>query len=161
MKAPLSIAERLRREFDHSFELPAQTLNDFEDLLLIRVHDQKYALRVRDIVAFARLERMTEVPSQHPALAGMISVRGELLMVFDLAVLLGLPPLKHDIKWTVTLHAEPCSVAIGFAEVAGYVRIAATTLESSSKELVAGTARVQESLVGLLDSTALTTRICT
>lgn len=62
-----------------------------EPMLVFTLQSERYALPARALIEVARLEQCTAVPAAPPGLLGVISRRGELRALIDLAVLLGLP----------------------------------------------------------------------
>lgn len=117
-----SVAESLRREFDATFAAPAEIYSDdWEALLLIRVGERPYALRVRELGGTAAGQRITPVPSSNRALLGLAGIRGTIVPVFDLALLLG-EPRSEATRWVaVSSGQEP--VALAFAELEGHLKL--------------------------------------
>jgi purine-binding chemotaxis protein CheW len=63
------------------------------DVLLFRLCDETYAVELRLLRAVQQSAGLVPVPCTPPHVAGMISIRGEIITVLDLAFLLG---LRHD-----------------------------------------------------------------
>lgn len=123
--------ELLRSEFDGSFALPLkESAPDLIDLLAIRVAGRPYALRVAEIGGVAAGRRVTSVPSPRPALAGLVSVRGALVAVFDLAALLGMPASAGGSARWVALCGEDAGLALAFDEFEGHLRLPAAALRA-------------------------------
>lgn len=123
-----SIAETLRREFDAAFALPAlEPAGDGEALLAIRVGERPYALRTRELIGMAVGQRLTPVPSAHPALVGLAGIRGTIVPVFELAILLGGTRPREGARW-VAVSAGPEPLGFAFGELEGHLRLVRSDL---------------------------------
>lgn len=60
-------------------------------VMVFRLGLDRYAIETKEVVEALRLERCTPVPGSPPLFAGVITLRGELRAVVDLARLLALP----------------------------------------------------------------------
>jgi purine-binding chemotaxis protein CheW len=91
--------------------------------LLVPVHEDWFAVelvRVREVVPAPAL---TPLPGAPPALAGVFNLRGDVVPLFDLAALLGLPGGDHGDQVAVTdaghgvaalrAHGRPDLVSLG------------------------------------------------
>lgn len=110
----------LRDAFDESFA----RAHDVEQqgalrVLLVRAGEQPCALALDDVALLARCPPLTPVPTTAPALAGLTSVRGSIVAVYDLAALLG--QASGQPAWIVSLRRDP-SVAIAFDALEGQHR---------------------------------------
>lgn len=85
--------EELRREFDRSFqEKPRVDRAARQELLLIRVGQQSYGLRLEQVEGVARDKRITPLPGAPADLLGIAGFRGLLVGVYNLASWLGEEP---------------------------------------------------------------------
>ncbi|MEW6283217.1 MAG: chemotaxis protein CheW, partial [Candidatus Eremiobacterota bacterium] len=85
-------AEEIRRAFDLAFASPAERAEvTTVALLAVRVGGAPYAVRLSELSAVAAKPRIAALPGGPPELAGLVSFRGGLLPVWDLAALLGHP----------------------------------------------------------------------
>ena len=83
-------AAKLRTTFDASFAAPQATgAGAHVDVLAIRVTGDGYALRLSEVRAVHAERHLTPVPSPHPALLGLVGVRGLVVPIYDLRLLLG------------------------------------------------------------------------
>ena len=102
--------------------------------LLVPLHDDWYAIeltRVREVIP---APAPTHLPGAPPALAGVFNLRGEVLPLFDTAMLLGLPSGEPGDRIAITdaaggpagliLHGRPDLVELG--DAAGAARRAGT-----------------------------------
>lgn len=120
--------EILRREFDAGFAAPPhEVATDLVALLIIRVGEKPYALRVSELGGTAAGQRITPVPSSNRALLGLCGIRGNVVPVFDLAILLGEPRASDAVRY-LALSAGHDPVAFAFAELEGYVRVGGAEL---------------------------------
>jgi len=110
--APNAQLLALQKEFDHGFTLaPRMETGSLEKLLVIRIGDAKYAMKITDIGGLYVDRRIMPLPSPVGALVGMAGFRGQIAAVYDLAVLLGYPR-KTPPRWLVLLRErEPIALA--------------------------------------------------
>lgn len=115
--------ERMRREFDGSFALPARRRENIEreSLLAITVAGNPFALRVGEISWLAKGRQVVPVPSRSPSLKGIVGIRGALVSVHGLAVLLGYDG-GGDEPWLVLAGREE-PVAFAFDRFEAFVRV--------------------------------------
>lgn len=129
MSGPLgNTAQELRRAFDESFASPvAQETPDCENLLAIRVAENPYAVRVRDLVRVVSGPRILAVPSRLPELIGIAGLRGILVPVYDLAALMGHAVKRGEARWLLVCGAnEPLALAFGAFE--GHLKVPRSAL---------------------------------
>jgi chemotaxis signal transduction protein len=112
-------AVELRRAFDDSFahaEAPAQS--ERVELLTIRVGPDPHAIRLSETGGVFADRRITRVPGPLPELAGLVSLRGALVPVYDLRLLLGYGS-GPALRWLV-LDAGG-ALGLGFDQVDGHL----------------------------------------
>lgn len=124
----ISMAEKLRREFDASFAAPrADTTEEREVFLAIRVGDRPYAFRIRELSGTVVSPRLTPVPSTDRALLGLVAIRGAIVPVFDLAQILGEESTNRTARW-IALSANPVSLAFAFSDLDGHLDLTRSAL---------------------------------
>lgn len=80
----------LRADFDQAFATaPREPGPDPTGMLAIRIAGEPYALRLAQIGGLHADRRIMGLPSPVPALRGVASFRGQIVPVYDLALLLG------------------------------------------------------------------------
>jgi chemotaxis signal transduction protein len=105
-------AAMLRRLFDSSFAAATATMTEpLEDLLAIRVGADPYALRLSEIAGLYVDVKIVPVPSPVVQLLGIVSLRGKMAPVYDLAALLHYPPAASP-RWMILAGAAQ---PVGFA----------------------------------------------
>jgi len=107
-------AALLRRQFDSSFAAATATstmAETHEDLLAIRVGADPYALRLSEITGLHVDVKIVPVPSPVAQLLGIVSLRGNMAPVYDLAALLHYPPAARP-RWMILAGAAQ---PVGFA----------------------------------------------
>lgn len=126
MSQPLGFESRasaLRGAFDQSFAAPPpQATGEIENLLIIRVAEDPYAIRLHDIAGVVARRKIVPIPGGAPDLLGAATVREGIVPVFALAMLLGYPATGGTPTWMV-LCRSPEAIAVGFAELEGYVQL--------------------------------------
>lgn len=114
-------ASRLRLEFDRSFAEevrgdPVQT----DDLLTLRLGSAPYALRLSEVAGLYVDRVVTRTPGGGAGLLGFAAFRGAIAAVYDLHLLLGLPPARTA-RWLAMAQAIP--VAFAFETFEGRLRV--------------------------------------
>ena len=123
---------RLRTEFDRSFTLNTHTVTEAPvELLTFRVGEGKYAARLEHIATVYEIRTVTRIPGQASGLEGLVAVQGQLVTVYDLAVLLRAPGNTISRRWLLVCSHDR---QLGFAvdAIDGYVRKSPTALVPAS-----------------------------
>jgi chemotaxis signal transduction protein len=115
----------------------------------VRVGAEWYALPVANVLEIGEIGQLTAAPGASRAVLGIRTLRGDLLPVFDLAAVLGLPRGEAARRMLV---AERRGVRAGFAvdDVTDVYELPEADQEVDS-ELVSGAALIDGSLVGVID----------
>jgi chemotaxis signal transduction protein len=126
-----SMVLELRRAFDLSFASPPlQVSQEVEDLLMIRVAGDPYAIRLRDIAGIVAKRKVIPIPAAALDLLGLAGVRGGIVPVFGLSSILGYREAPDPPPWMVLSGAlEP--IALAFSEFEGYLRLPKSALHAS------------------------------
>ena len=116
-------ARDMREAFDSAFARAAQpTLEQLDDLLMIRVGGDPYAIRLRDIGGIVAKRPIINVPASAPHLLGLAGVRGDVVPVYRLASILGHNDETEAPAWMVLCGDAP-RVALAFTHFEGYQRL--------------------------------------
>lgn len=112
----------LRRAFDRSFA-EEQSLGEAagEDLLAVRVGQDPYALRLREIRGLFADKKIVTLPGPVPALLGIAGFRGVLAPVWHLGALLDYG-LAEAPRWLVMVNGAP-AVALALDAFEGHLRL--------------------------------------
>jgi chemotaxis signal transduction protein len=115
----------------------------------VRVGAELYAFPVAHVLEVGEVGDLTVAPGASHATLGVRNLRGDLLPVFDLAALMGLP---HGPSPQRMLVAERDGIRAGFAvdEVTDVADLAEGDQDVDS-ELLSGAALIDGSLVGMID----------
>ena len=125
-----STAVALRRLFDDTFTVPAEMRADCsEDLLAIRVGSNPYALRLSEIAGLHADLKIVPVPTPAAQLLGIVGIRGTMAPIYDLAALLGYPPITGP-RWIAFARAQQ-SVGFAFETFESHLRVAQTSSDGS------------------------------
>jgi chemotaxis signal transduction protein len=115
----------------------------------VRVGSELYALPVKNVLEVGEIGALTVAPGASRATLGVCNLRGDLLPVFDLAAVLGLPRSESPQRMLV---AERGGTRAGFAvdEVTDVDELPEADQEVDS-ELLSSAALIDGSLVGVID----------
>src|SRR5258708_35401527 len=97
-----NVAAGLRDTFDRSYTLrPASAgIEQTENLLVIRMAGDPYALRVGEISGLTNTNQIVPLPGRIPELLGIAGIPGGLISVYSLPTLLGYAGLPHQSPWS-------------------------------------------------------------
>jgi chemotaxis signal transduction protein len=113
----LARAVELRTDFDAAFaRTPDPATPPQLDLLVIRVGEHRYALRLSEVLAVHADRKLVAVPSPRSDLLGLVGLRGVIAPVYDLRLLLGYPAAGTP-RWLAHVRAAgPLAVAFELFE---------------------------------------------
>jgi purine-binding chemotaxis protein CheW len=131
------------------------------NLLTFRLDRQTYALPIEPIVQIIEMVAITPIPQVHPAVEGVINVRGAPVPVINMRCQLGLPEAKLQLHTPIIL-VQTGEQAVGLIvdEVADVLNISADQItrpkdilpdELSEVPLVQGLTHTTQGAVLLLD----------
>ena len=135
--ASTGTAAMLRRVFDEGFAAPVSSQSErHEDLLAIQVGAGRYGLRLAEIAGLHVDLRIVAVPSPAAQLLGVVGIRGTMAPIYDLAALLGLPPVSGP-RWIVLARA-PQVVGFAFDAFDSHLKVSAASLVEADSHQVGG-----------------------
>lgn len=129
------------------------------ELLCFRVAGEEYAIDIMNIKEIIKPREVTEVPRVPAFVRGILSLRGNIIPVFDMRARLGMPaatPSEHERIVVVNRQGSFCGVLVD--EVVQVVRLAVAgiepppvVLEGIDREFVLGIGQVAGRMLILLD----------
>jgi chemotaxis signal transduction protein len=134
--SPASLANRaadFRNTFDNAYALPRVSGENAagEDFLAIRIAEDGYAIRLREISGLVKGRRIVACPSHVPEFQGIAGVRGTLVSVYSLPALLGYHIDIERAPWLLLCDREE-SVGFAFTEFTGFARALPGQIHSES-----------------------------
>ena len=118
MTAPAGTSLRrravLRRRAEQFARLSVEPERGHEvEVLLCRLGAERYAVETRHLRAVQWASGITPVPWTPPFVVGIVSVRGEIVTLLDLALMIGLPAAEVDLSATfpVVVGRRACARA--------------------------------------------------
>ena len=137
-----------------------------EPHLGVIVGTELYGLPLRRLREVCRLTSMRRVPGAAPHVAGLVSLRGEIICALDARAILGLPERSSPgPQFVVALRDFEYPIGLVVDWVADIFHIDLATVEAPPAEwrherraCVSGTATVAPGSIGLLDLDALVNR---
>jgi purine-binding chemotaxis protein CheW len=130
------------------------------------VGTELYGLPLRRLQEVCRLTGVRRVPGSAPHVAGLVSIRGEIICALDTRAILGLPSRSlPGPQFVVALRDFEYPIGIVVDWVADIFHIDPAIVESAPPEMrdekracLSGTANVGIGSIGLLDVDALVSR---
>lgn len=103
-----------REAFDHAFtQAPTPARATGRSVLALRIGGERFALRLEQVSALQRRERIVALPGCAPWVLGIVAVRGRLAPAYSLARLLGCKETADE-RWLV-LHGDNEPLAFAFS----------------------------------------------
>lgn len=152
-------AAQLRREFDGGFQAEAKTAHAKTiDLLVIRLGDRDYGMKVEGVEAVVKGKRVTALPGSAPDFMGIAGFRGALVGVYDLASWLGLK--RKSGEWLLLVRTgQSQRVALVFDSLEGQLRLEeAEFLTAESSEFVKSHVQLESRVLPVLSLPSLLER---
>lgn len=88
---------------------------ELEDLVVVRSGADLYGVRARSVRAVAALNRLAPLPAAPAHVAGLTAFRGNVLVVFHLHAVMGIPPTPSEYARILVLDDE-CALAVDAIE---------------------------------------------
>jgi len=146
----------LRRSFDEAFARPpAERAVDVEELLVIRVAGDPYAVRARTTSGLTLGGRVVPVPGPLPELLGITAIKGGLVPAFSLAVLLGYPQARELPAWLLLCGRDQDRAALAVDRFERYARVSRTDCSAADdlggRQHVREFVRTEAGVCGIID----------
>lgn len=127
-------------------------------VLVFECGDQRYGLRIEEVVETVRAVAVTPLPTENPSIEGVVNYRGRLAAVVNLRAHLGLPSIglspRHDFIVAssngrlVTLHVDSADSVVD-------VHDSALDRAQAKLRSVTSVAKLPDGLIYVLDLTAI------
>lgn len=150
-----------RRAESLALEAVDEEVSDRIGILMFRIGDEWYSVRVADVREIFQEYDVTSVPCTPEFILGVTNVRGEILSVTDPALLVGLGRIAAEAGVqlpAVVIKNEATTTALVVDEIGDIVEVPSEAIEPpvsimdrSQAEFVAGSVFVNETMIGLLD----------
>ena len=118
-----------------------------------------FGIPVERIQEIIRFQDVTAVPLVHPAVYGLINLRGQIVTAIDLRVRLGLPERGDDDRpMNIVISHDEEAISLLVDRIGDVVEVddddfesPPDTLDASSKALISGAYKLESSLLLVLD----------
>lgn len=123
-------------------------------LVVFSVGDEEYALPITDVREVIRYTEPRTVASEAPWIRGVISLRGKIIPVCDLATRLGLPDRADGCANIVILETATGTAGVIVDDVQEVLTVDESDLDavpSAGTDLIEGVAKIDDRLVVLLN----------
>jgi purine-binding chemotaxis protein CheW len=151
-----------RRADSLARESSGEETTDRVALLLFRIGDEWYAVRVSEVREIFQEYRMTTVPCVPEFVIGVVNVRGEILSITDPAKLmrLGFIDLEAEAKPpAIVIISGDVATALICDEIGDIAEVSnddieppVSIIDRAQAEFIAGSVHVGDSMVGLLST---------
>lgn len=131
---------------------------DDRQFCTFHLHDLFLGIEVLQVQEVIREQPTTGVPLAHPAISGLINLRGQIVEAIDLRTRLGLPP-RQEPAMNVIVRTDEGPVSL-LADVIGDVVAVdeaafeppPETLSTSAREMITGVYKLADRLLLVLDT---------
>ncbi len=131
-------------------------------LLLFRLGQEWYAVRIADVREIHNDFVMTLMPNVPNFILGVINVRGEIISVTDIAVLMNItsdgPGADQEMPSAIIVQTEHCVSALVVDEIGDIIEVRRdsvepplSTLDRSQAEFISGSIYVDSRLIGIVN----------
>lgn len=154
-------AEILRRRAESlATEAVEDSADDRMPLLLFRLGDEWYAVKVSDVREIFQEYAVTPVPCVPGFILGVVNIRGEIISVTDVAVLMGLDVgAPGEDAPAIVIQNEEATTAMVVDEIGDIVEVPVdgvepplSIIDKAQAEYVAGSVYIDARLVGLFNT---------
>ena len=137
---------------------PALSGDDL-DILEFRLADEHYGLETAHIAEAAAITAITKVPGTPDFVAGIVTLRGQILPALDLGRLFELPAASSGLDWVIVLGDLDNRIGVLATSIIGVATISRAAIEPPVPTLTGGRANyllgLSQTRVALLDAEAL------
>jgi chemotaxis signal transduction protein len=108
-----ALLTQLQVDFDRSFSQPARPgATDLVEFLGFSTGNGCYAAQLNQVAAVREIRALTRVPGKRSGFEGLVATQGQLVAVYDLAVLIAAPASATMRRWLLVYHDDH---QVGFA----------------------------------------------
>lgn len=156
-----SITEVLQRRAESlALETAEEGASDVMGVLLFRLADEWYGVRVEDVREIYQEYDITPIPCVPGFILGVVNIRGEIISVTNLAALMRLGALTVDTESApaIIVHNGEVTTAVVVDEIADIADVPRdsvepplSTMDKAQAEFIAGSLSIGSRLVGLVN----------
>lgn len=149
-----------QRALSLATEQADEQADDRISLLLFRIGEETYAVRLGEVREIFQEFAVTSVPCVPDFVLGVVNVRGEIISVTDSARLMGLGSIDMTVQPqppAIVLQLDGRVTALVVDEIADIAEVpqaslepAVSTIDRSQAEFVSGSAHLDDTMVGIL-----------
>jgi len=137
---------------------------DLVGLLLFRLDEEWYSVKVQDVREIYREYKIAPIPCTPPAILGVVNIRGEMISVTDISRLLGLErsAMGFDLAPAIVIHNKEVTTAIVVEEIGDIVEVPQESIEPPlsiidkvGAQLIIGSVHLDGRLVGIINASSI------
>lgn len=163
--AATATAEILRRRAE---SLAAEAIEESADermpLLLFRLGEEWYAVKVSDVREISQDYAVTPIPCVPDFILGVVNIRGEIVSVTDVATLMGLDAAEElaEEASAIVIQNDEATTAMVIDEIGDIVEVPAdgvepplSLIDKAQAEYIAGSVYIDGRLIGLFNTATI------
>lgn len=156
-------ADALRRAFDREFAAsPGDLSSALDGYLAVLIGDDAYLLALDELSGLVVDRRIVALPTHAPHLIGVAGIRGAITPIYDLAGILGYPPVGAAARWSA-LTRTGARIGLAFDRFGGHIRTARASAtpagETPSGSRVRGALRIDGAVYRIVDTAVIVAEI--
>ena len=133
-------------------------------LVIFKIGQEEFAVNIQQVREIVRLIPITPIPRSPEFIEGVVNLRGQVLIIMDLAKRLGLPTAVHSEKTRiVVVEVEDSSIGMIVDDVTEVLRLGTDkivkTIELAevdiTKKYITGIGKLKDRLLILIDLSAV------
>lgn len=150
-----------RRAESLAQEAAEEHIADLMGVLLFRLGEEWYAVKVEDVREIYQEYVITTIPCVPDFVLGVVNIRGEIISVTDVARLMRLGALTTDLAVApaIVIKNDECTTAIVVDEIGDIADVPRdgvepplSTIDKTQAEFIAGSLYVDHRLLGLINT---------
>lgn len=124
-------------------------------MVLFSLGKEEYGISITQVKEIIHYKSATKIPNTSEYLLGIISLRGKLIPVFELALRLGVAAKKENDRRVLVIETAGREIGLVVDEVAEVIRLQASDIEPppavSAREFIRGIGKAEDRLLILLN----------
>jgi purine-binding chemotaxis protein CheW len=129
-------------------------------VVVFKLADEEFGVNISEVKEIIRIELITKIPNSAEYIKGVINLRGKIIVIVDLALVLGLPPKKTDNETRIiVIELEESTIGMIVDSATEVLRLSSNQIEAAPQiitkkinaDYIEGVGMLGERLLILLD----------
>lgn len=116
------------------------------NLLVVRIDDNHYGIPTEQVQEVITSKKATMMPLAPDHVSGLISLRSQVIVLFNLRKILQIPEKDNTNRMTIVVNINGVLCAVGVCEVIEIIRVGRNAIEDAPESISSG---VREYITGI------------